>query len=240
MCFKIFIATVTIFLLQGQVKSQNNQKSIQETFQIAATEQKAAALKQQALQSTVPFSKASTNFDIHYLSCNWIVNPGVKFIQGNVKTAFTVTERANTITLDLADELKVDSIIFHNNKIPFYRPFDNTVIVNLGGFLEKNSKDEFNIFYKGTPPISTPFSSFTTSSHAGVPVMWTLSEPYGGRDWWPCKNGLNDKADSLDIRITTPDNYTSTSNGLLVNEQVLNGFSHGSLVPRRWFPFCDN
>ena len=223
MCFKIFVATVSLFLFQGQVKSQNNKKIIEETFQIAEMEQKAAALKQQAMQTGAPFSKASSNFDIHYLNCQWNVNPSIRYIQGSVKTAFIVTERANTMTLDLADELKVDSIIFRNNKIAFYRPFDNTLIVNFGGFLEKNTKDEVTIFYKGTPPVSSPISSFTTSSHAGVPVMWTLSEPYGGRDWWPCKNGLNDKADSIDISITTPDAYTSSTNGLLVNEQVLNG-----------------
>ena len=223
MFLKILLIAMALFMFQEQLKSQNYKKAVEETFQIAAMEQKAAALKLQTMQSTVLFSKASTNFDIHYLSCNWIVNPSVRYIQGNVKTAFNITERANTITLDLADELKVDSILFKNIKTPFYRPFDNTVIVNFGGFLEKNTKADVTIFYKGIPPVSTYFSSFTTSSHAGVPVMWTLSEPYGGRDWWPCKNGLNDKADSLDITITTPDIYTSTTNGLLVDEQVLNG-----------------
>jgi aminopeptidase N len=223
MFLKIIIAAMALFVFQKQVKSQNNKKVVEETFQIAAMEQKAAALKQQAIQTTAPFSKASNNFDIHYLSCHWMVDPALRFIQGNVKTGFIITERANTITLDLADELKVDSILFRNVKLAFYRPFDNTVIINLSGFLEKNTKDEVNIFYKGTPPISTTISSFTTSAHAGVPVMWTLSEPYGGRDWWPCKNGLNDKADSIDIAITTPVAYRSSSNGMLVDEQISNG-----------------
>nr|MDQ6889590.1 T9SS type A sorting domain-containing protein [Bacteroidota bacterium] len=51
-------------------------------------------------------------------------------------------------------------------------------------------------------------------AHAGVPGMWTLSEPYGSRDWWPCKNGLDDKADSIDVFITAPAQYTAASNGL--------------------------
>lgn len=63
-------------------------------------------------------------------------------------------------------------------------------------------------------PPSTGFGSFVTSVHSGVPVLWTLSEPYGSRDWWPCRNGLDDKADSIDIIITNPLAYTAASNGL--------------------------
>lgn len=73
-----------------------------------------------------------------------------------------------------------------------------------------------SISYKGVP-ISTGFGAFVNSSHSGVPVMWTLSEPYGSSDWWPCKNGLNDKADSIDVYIVAPSQYTAVSNGLREN-----------------------
>ncbi|MEI9957609.1 MAG: hypothetical protein WDM90_15230 [Ferruginibacter sp.] len=49
----------------------------------------------------------------------------------------------------------------------------------------------------------------------GTPVMWSLSEPYGARDWWPCKNWNDDKADSIDVFVTAPSQYTAASNGLL-------------------------
>jgi aminopeptidase N len=53
--------------------------------------------------------------------------------------------------------------------------------------------------------------------------MWTLSEPYGAKDWWPTKQDLNDKIDSIDLFITTPAPYRVGSNGLLVSEDTLNG-----------------
>ena len=62
--------------------------------------------------------------------------------------------------------------------------------------------------------------SFVTSSHAGAPILWTLSEPYGSRDWWPCKNGLDDKTDSIDIFITAPSGYIVASNGLRQSEMI--------------------
>ena len=37
-------------------------------------------------------------------------------------------------------------------------------------------------------------------------------------DWWPCKNGLVEKADSIDVFIVHPDVYKSASNGLLQSE----------------------
>ena len=72
-------------------------------------------------------------------------------------------------------------------------------------------------FYHGSPP-STGFGSFNFDEHLGIDHIWTLSEPYGARDWWPCKDDPSDKADSLDIVIIVPDNQTAVSNGVLVEE----------------------
>ena len=50
--------------------------------------------------------------------------------------------------------------------------------------------------------------------------MWTLSQPYGARDWWPCKQTLSDKIDSLDVYVTCPAAYRSAGNGLRVAEYL--------------------
>ena len=47
------------------------------------------------------------------------------------------------------------------------------------------------------------------------PWIWSLSEPYGARDWWPCKDHQLDKADSADIIVTCPNGLKVGSNGLL-------------------------
>jgi aminopeptidase N len=49
-----------------------------------------------------------------------------------------------------------------------------------------------------------------------APIIWTLSQPYGAQDWWPCKNTLDDKIDSLDFTIVCPKGNKAASNGLLV------------------------
>ena len=47
------------------------------------------------------------------------------------------------------------------------------------------------------------------------PWIWSLSQPYGARDWWPCKDHQLDKADSADIIVTCPNGLRVGSNGLL-------------------------
>jgi aminopeptidase N len=221
---RVWIIILLFTLLTQQPKAQINYQNQASIIEIAEIEQKAAMNHFLSATKNSMLSAASSNFDIHHIVCNWDIDPAIRFIQGNVKFGFTVTEKTNSITFDLANELIVDSILNKNTKLTFLRPSNNSVLINLGVTLEKNIKDEITIFYKGVPPVAnSPFSTFTNSSHAGVPVMWTLSEPYGGKDWWPCKNGLNDKADSIDISITTPDKYTSSSNGLLTKELLVGG-----------------
>jgi aminopeptidase N len=67
-------------------------------------------------------------------------------------------------------------------------------------------------------------------------VLWTLSEPYGARDWWPCKQDLNDKIEAIDVYLTTPSQYVAVSNGV-EQSQVVNGltktthFEHNYPIP---------
>jgi len=45
--------------------------------------------------------------------------------------------------------------------------------------------------------------------------MWTLSEPYAAHYWWPCKQDLYDKIDSMDIWLTVEEPNKAGSNGVL-------------------------
>ncbi|MBM3288507.1 MAG: M1 family metallopeptidase, partial [Candidatus Eisenbacteria bacterium] len=61
-------------------------------------------------------------------------------------------------------------------------------------------------------------TAFGWASHNGIPLIWSLSEPEGARDWWPCKDRPVDKADSIDVLLRGPEGFVLTSNGLLVEE----------------------
>jgi len=51
----------------------------------------------------------------------------------------------------------------------------------------------------------------------GQRAIWTNSQPYNARDWWPCIDYPRDKADSLDISVTIDESMIVASNGRLVS-----------------------
>ncbi|HSQ44428.1 MAG TPA: M1 family aminopeptidase [Ginsengibacter sp.] len=165
-------------------------------------------------------SGASQNFKVSYYRCEWKVDPSVRYITGNVTAYFKLTFATDNISLDLSDSLHVDSITENSKKISFSHA-NNLLTINFGSLKSKDTWDSVSICYQGVPP-TTGFGSFINTAHSGTPVMWTLSEPYGSRDWWPCRNGLDDKADSIDVIITNPEAYTAASNGLKQSE-IING-----------------
>lgn len=167
-------------------------------------------------------SGASANFRVRHYRFEWEVDPGVRYLRGIVSATIVLSSQAGTVTFDFTDQLMVDSVMYHGQQALITRPGNQTLQVSFPALLPAGTVDSLQIFYQGVPA-AAGFGTFSISSHQGVPVMWTLSEPYGSKDWWPCRNGLEDKADSMDAIITTPQQYFASSNGLLQAQWVANG-----------------
>lgn len=165
-------------------------------------------------------SAETQNYDIIYHRISWKVNPAKKYIQGSVTSYFkALTNNFSNIYFDLITTLDVDSVIQQGVKLNFEHT-NNLVKTTLSNSINSGDLDSITIFYKGIPESLTGFGSFETNSHGGIPILWTLSEPYGAREWWPCKQSLSDKIDSLDIYIETSSNYKVGSNGKLIFEKT--------------------
>lgn len=154
----------------------------------------------------------TANYDIKYHRLELTVNPAVFFITGKVTTHYVAKQNLNSITFDLTDELAVSSVTRHGNSLNFTQNGTKQLVIDLGATQNINVLDSLTINYSGAP--STDEDAFTTYTHAGVAGMYTLSEPYGARDWWPCKQDLNDKVDRVDFYITAPSQYVSVANGV--------------------------
>ena len=170
----------------------------------------------------VPHGKAESSgptrgYDVRYHRLELTIDPAIREISGTVTTWFTAVEPIQDVAFDLRDELEVAQVLHHGNALSFNRA-DHVLTVQLPGLLAEGELDSLTIEYAGVPP-ETGFGSFVQTDHAGAPVIWTLSEPYGARDWWPCKQDLNDKADSLDVWVTVPAGQRVASNGLLEAEE---------------------
>ncbi len=160
------------------------------------------------------------DYDVVYHHLSLEVDPAISYINGQVTTWFRPQiPGLDVLHFDLYDGLSIDSIHWHHQACP-YTLSNNTLTIDLPQLLTGGILDSVTIWYRGEPSTSG-FGSFNKSTHNNTPVLWTLSEPYGARDWWPCKQDLTDKADSVDVIITTPGMYRAASNGLLVEEYPL-------------------
>ncbi|MBK8545986.1 MAG: M1 family metallopeptidase [Saprospiraceae bacterium] len=165
-----------------------------------------------------------SDYNVHYYRLNLTVsNPGVRYLSGSVTTYFKPkTTGFNAIHFNFMNNMTVDSVKFHNALVSTYSFTSPTILrINLPVILPVNVSDSITVYYKGAPIIDG-FGSFgigsTGCSGSNTSVMWTLSEPYGAKTWWPCKETLDDKADSLDLIMTVPQPYRVAGNGLLVQE----------------------
>jgi len=163
-----------------------------------------------------------TDYDVTYHRCEWQVDPAINYINGKITTYFKpLSANFDSILFNLTNSLSVDSMKYHDGKLVFSH-FGNMIIGILPSVIAMNTLDSVSVYYQGKPD-STGFGSFVQTTHStsnNTPVIWTLSEPYGASDWWPCKNSLTDKADSIDVIVTSPSAYRAASNGLLVSETI--------------------
>lgn len=173
---------------------------------------------QKAAQERNFQNSADNRSDIHYCRLQWTVNPAVRYIKGVVMTVFEPSEQVESLDFDFSAALDMDSILYHGQKLGFVRSGD-ILTVQFPGLLPPFLTDSITFYYQGVPT-STGFGSFEQKDHAGVPCLWTLSQPYGAKEWWPCKHSLTDKIDSVDVFVTCPAAYRAASNGILISETV--------------------
>ena len=150
-------------------------------------------------------------YDITHQKLELNVNPENYYISGTVTSRFVPNQTLQTIVFDLSHQLTVTKVM-QGNGVATFTQANNELVITLPQQVVSGTQGEVVITYKGVPPAAN--EAFTKSHHSGTPIIWTLSEPFGARDWWPCKQSLNDKVDSIDIYLTTPDDMVAVANGL--------------------------
>jgi|WetSurMetagenome_2_1015567.scaffolds.fasta_scaffold12031_4 aminopeptidase N len=155
-----------------------------------------------------------------------------EFITGNVIMHAVVSESSmDTLVVDLIDTLVagqtymvVDSL-FINGIQKGYQHHDNLVFVPVSPPLTQGQAFSFRIYYhgKGTAAAETNYNGINLYTYSGNTHTCTFSEPFWSKVWWPCKQDLTDKADSVEFNITTDTANITGSNGLLKSTVILPG-----------------
>ena len=167
------------------------------------------------IKSTISDAAPNTApFDVSYYRLKLGINPSSRLLQGEVRNTVTITTATSSFHFDFARNMNVDSVYVNDARFTSFIHERDSIKFTFQNQLAPQTTVSIDVFYRGTPVASNETFAFTSAS--GEPHIWSLSEPYGARDWWPVYDHPSEKADSADIIITVPSNLTAASNGLLI------------------------
>ena len=171
-----------------------------------------------------PNRASSAGFDVSYyhltLNLNGLRNP---IVVGRNRISGKAVVDLDTLFFDLSSNMVVDFVSLTSGKVLASSHIEDQILVALENTLKAGSSLNLDIVYHGNPT-KTGFGAFT--SHQNQPgrpnTIWTLSEPYGAKEWWPVDDELTDKADSVRLTVKVPAPMTVASNGVLLSEVLHN------------------
>lgn len=132
---------------------------------------------------------------------------------------FPLQTNITQIDVDLYYNMNPTQVLDENGNPLDFNHNGNIIEVDFDNPLTQNELTQIEIHYNGSPENAGGFQSFTFETHGvwpnQMPCASTLSEPYGAKTWWPCKDNVADKADSVKLHITVRGDFKVASNGML-------------------------
>jgi aminopeptidase N len=192
-----------------------------------------AVAKQQAKTRSLAKAATSTQTDLmnrydvtfHHFKLN--LERTNTLISGSVLTqAKVISETLDTFGLELHANHTVDSVLDETKQALSFSRQGNFLYVFLPSTKLKGQQATVEIFYHGdgyvsaSAAIGSGFSS-QASNRWGNRATWSLSQPYSAYEWFPCKQALQDKIDSVYMEVITSSDNKVGSNGVLKRVDTL-------------------
>lgn len=145
--------------------------------------------------------RGDSNIDVKFYHLYIEIATDSAYISGSVSCRFTPTvNNLSQITLDLNRALTVSSI--SGAATSFFQTGDS-LTVNLDDNYNPCDLIDIRIYYAGIPVLAGGYKGLRYENHGdNEPIIATLSTPYLAHYWYPCKDGPDDKADSVYLDIT--------------------------------------
>lgn len=161
-------------------------------------------------------SESLNDYDVHFYHLDLSATNSNTTLSGNIIIESKVTKQLNSFICELMGYMTVSSVLINDVSVSFSHS-NNIITADCNKTFYPNENIKVQIFYNGT--VTGDGYSTGTDSQYGATYSWTLSESIHARDWFPCKQVLTDKIDSVFIDITVPKDLTVASNGLLVKTE---------------------
>lgn len=164
-----------------------------------------------------------TCYDVYYYDLNLSIDVGYQTVRGYNDIYFEAKEDFSELQIDLFYNLFIDDVQFQGQSLKYDRLY-NAVFINFPP-QQKGSKGVFRVLYSGKPKkaVQPPWEGGFVWSRApdGSPWFAVACEGIGASIWWPNKDHLSDKPDSMSITVTLPDTLFCVANGQLRKQEAL-------------------
>ncbi|MBE0647621.1 MAG: M1 family metallopeptidase [Bacteroidales bacterium] len=166
-------------------------------------------------------------FDVTFYDLALTVDPKKKTISGKNRIHFNVVQTSPKIQIDLFENLEVNSITRQGKELPFTRDC-NAIFISFPEPLQEGGREILEISYSGAPRVAPdpPWNGgFVWDKTKGNYWVGVACEHLGASCWWPNKDHLSDKPDSMRITVTAPPNHMVVSNGTLIRQEETDDYS---------------
>lgn len=162
------------------------------------------------------YNPVMDKYDIYFVKLDLEVSDKSTYLDGNATLHLKAKETLDTLLFDFSDYMTTDSVFINDKKVSANHSgntlqyiFDTPVIAG--------EEIKAQIFYHGTPDQSGGGVTNRNYTQWNKDVTWTLSESFHAMEWWPCKQVMSDKIDSVYLFFTCDNDCMVGSNGLLKN-----------------------
>ncbi len=162
------------------------------------------------------------DYDVNYYGLTLEATNQNTSLSGNVVSKSTAINAMDTMWFHFTDNMNITSCIVNGTTYNNLIRTSGLVKVPLSSTISAGGAIDMAVEYNGNVGGSGFFSAYSASQNQYQQmVSWTLSEPFGAKAWFPVKEDLMDKIDSVSMDITTPEGTFAGSNGLLQSSTVL-------------------
>lgn len=159
-----------------------------------------------------------TSYDVTYYDLRVRIMPKGKKIEGNNAVYFQVMQPTRKIQVDLFDNYDITALTWNGSPLPWHRD-GNAVFIDFPRELQTGENQVISISYQGKPDVAPnpPWEGGFVWEKDPNKDLWisVACEHLGASSWWPTKDHMTDKPDSVQITLEVPKGYQAVSNGTL-------------------------
>lgn len=167
---------------------------------------------------------ARTCYDVLFYDLDIAIDPANRSVRGRNRIRFRSVRDFDSLQIDLYANMQIDSMLYKGGRLAFHREC-NAVYVHFPSTVTAGTINVLDIAYQGKPVLPDPSvmqgGVIWFADKDGKPWAESVCQGSGGSLWWPGKDLLSDKPDSMRVTLTVPSGLTAISNGRFLGKTRL-------------------